>query len=58
MQVGQKTTLRLPVGVRHVVSGHRSFAGDLTNSGHGTFPYYWRKRAALYTQFLVLAQGF
>jgi hypothetical protein len=32
MKVGQKTPLTLDIGVRHVISGHRSFSGDLANS--------------------------
>jgi hypothetical protein len=32
VEVGQKTPLTLDIRVRHIVSGYRSFSGDLTNS--------------------------
>lgn len=35
VEVGQKPTPRLVIRMRHVISGQRSFSGDLADAGHG-----------------------
>jgi hypothetical protein len=35
VEVGQKSATRLVIRMRHVISGHRSFSGDLADAGHG-----------------------
>jgi hypothetical protein len=32
VKIGQKTPLTPDLGVRHIISGYRSFSGDLANS--------------------------
>jgi hypothetical protein len=35
MEIRQEAAPRLVMSVRHVISGHRSFSGDLADAGHG-----------------------
>jgi hypothetical protein len=35
VQIWQKTASCLVVSMGHIITGHRTFAGDLTYSGHG-----------------------